>query len=123
MLGRRPPAYLRNVDCILRQVELLSRGELVWLTTYLSGRLRALPPPRESDARVNPASSPASREEGHACSPVAGAQVSSRTLPECIEEHKDGKHAYTDFDGAYPGIYPTMSWWSDSSTFLWVWLG
>lgn len=33
------------MDNILRHVELLSRDELVWLSTYLSGRLRAWVPP------------------------------------------------------------------------------
>ena len=32
------------MDNILRQLEGLSRHELVWLNTYLAGRLRALPP-------------------------------------------------------------------------------
>ena len=64
--------------------------ELVCLTTYLSGRLRALPFSGDSTARANPASSPPNptdlgEDEEHACSPAAGVQVSS--LPECIEEH------------------------------------
>ncbi len=32
------------MDNILRQLEGLRRDELVWLNTYLTGRLRALPP-------------------------------------------------------------------------------
>ena len=35
---------LLSMDSILRQLEGLSRHELVWLNTYLTGRLRALPP-------------------------------------------------------------------------------
>ena len=32
------------ISTILREIEQLSRNELVWLNTYLAGRLRALPP-------------------------------------------------------------------------------
>ncbi len=35
---------LFSMDTILRQLECLSGDELVWLNTYLTGRLRALPP-------------------------------------------------------------------------------
>ena len=35
------------MDNILRSLEDLSRTELVWLNTYLAGRLRALPPENE----------------------------------------------------------------------------
>ena len=44
VLGRRPPVCFRIMDNILRELECLSRDELVWLSTYLAGRLRALPP-------------------------------------------------------------------------------
>ena len=45
LLGRRPPVSLVLImDNILRELECLSRHELVWLNTYLAGRLRALPP-------------------------------------------------------------------------------
>ena len=44
MLGRRPPVLLRIMDVILRDIENLSRHELIWLMSYLDGRLRALPP-------------------------------------------------------------------------------
>ena len=43
LLGRRPPVSVLTMDNILRELEGLSRPELVWLNTYLAGRLRALP--------------------------------------------------------------------------------
>lgn len=43
MLGRHPPVS-NLIGNILRQLEGLRRDELVWLHTYLTGRLRALPP-------------------------------------------------------------------------------
>ena len=40
-----PPVFLVLImDNILRELECLSRHELVWLNTYSAGRLRALPP-------------------------------------------------------------------------------
>ena len=39
--------HLRSMDRILRQLEGLSRYEVVWLKSYLTGRLRALPPSGE----------------------------------------------------------------------------
>ena len=47
LLGRRPPVLFTPMDNILRNLEDLSRTELVWLNTYLAGRLRALPPENE----------------------------------------------------------------------------
>ena len=41
--------FCLSMDNILRNLESLSRTELVWLNTYLVGRLRALPP--ENDSR------------------------------------------------------------------------
>ena len=40
------------MDNILRNLESLSRTELVWLNTYLVGRLRALPPENDSQPPV-----------------------------------------------------------------------
>ena len=37
--------FLLTMDAVLRLLEGLRRDELVWLNTYLTGRLRALPPP------------------------------------------------------------------------------
>ena len=42
------------MDQILRDLENLSRPELVWLNTYLSGRLRVLPPEHEPQPRPMP---------------------------------------------------------------------
>ena len=52
MLGRRPPVLFTPMDNILRNLENLSRTELVWLNTYLAGRLRALPPENEPQPPV-----------------------------------------------------------------------
>ena len=52
LLGRRPPVSSRTMDNILRDLEGLSRHELVWLNIYLAGWLRALPP--ESVQHVSP---------------------------------------------------------------------
>ena len=46
------------VDAILRLLEGLRRDELVWLNTYLTGRLRALPPPTTAAAPVQIPSTP-----------------------------------------------------------------
>ncbi len=46
--GEAPTRFI-EMDNILRQLEGLRRDELVWLNTYLTGRLRALPP---SEARM-----------------------------------------------------------------------
>ena len=40
------------MDAVLRLLEGLRRDELVWLNTYLTGRLRALPPPTTAAAPV-----------------------------------------------------------------------
>ena len=37
-------SFSNIVDNVLRDLEDLSRHELVWLNTHLAGRLRALPP-------------------------------------------------------------------------------
>ena len=46
--------HLLIMDSILRQLEGLSRNELVWLSTYLTGRLRALPPTEEQPLGTQP---------------------------------------------------------------------
>ena len=45
VLERSPPVCSYSMDTILRLLEGLRRDELVWLNTYLTGRLRAMPPP------------------------------------------------------------------------------
>ena len=49
-----------SMDNILRNLESLSRTELVWLNTYLVGRLRALPPENDSHPAVPGIESPGS---------------------------------------------------------------
>ena len=49
-----------SMDNILRNLESLSRTELVWLNTYLVGRLRALPPENDSHPAVPEIESPGS---------------------------------------------------------------
>ena len=46
------------MDNILRGLEDLSRHELVWLNTYLAGRLRALPPENEQQLHPLPKAMP-----------------------------------------------------------------
>ena len=46
------------MDNILRNLEDLSRTELVWLNTYLAGRLRALPPENEPQPHPLPKAAP-----------------------------------------------------------------
>ena len=46
------------MDNILRSLEDLSRTELVWLNTYLAGRLRALPPENEQQPHPLPKAMP-----------------------------------------------------------------
>ena len=50
VLGRSPPVCLHSMDTILRLLEGLRRDEVVWLNTYLTGRLRAMPPPATAAA-------------------------------------------------------------------------
>ena len=50
VLGRSPPVCLYSMDTILRLLEGLRRDELVWLNTYLTGRLRAMPHPATAAA-------------------------------------------------------------------------
>ena len=47
-----------TMDTILRLLEGLRRDELVWLNTYLTGRLRALPPPATATTPVQLPSTP-----------------------------------------------------------------
>ena len=47
-----------TMDTILRLLEGLRRDELVWLNTYLTGRLRALPPPATATTPVQSPSTP-----------------------------------------------------------------
>ena len=46
------------MDNVLRSLEDLSRTELVWLNTYLAGRLRALPPENEQQPHPLPKAMP-----------------------------------------------------------------
>ena len=52
--------FCLSMDNILRNLESLSRTELVWLNTYLVGRLRALPPENDSHPAVPGVESPGS---------------------------------------------------------------
>ena len=58
-LGRSPPVCLRSMDTILRLLEGLRRDEIVWLNTYLTGRLRAMPPPAAAAATTHVSAVPA----------------------------------------------------------------
>ena len=59
VLGRRPPVCLSTMDTILRLLEGLRRDEIVWLNTYLTGRLRAMPPPAAAAATAQVSAGPA----------------------------------------------------------------
>ena len=59
VLGRRPPVCLHSMDTILRLLEGLRRDEIVWLNTYLTGRLRAMPPPAAAAATAQVSAGPA----------------------------------------------------------------
>ena len=52
--------FCLSMDNILRSLESLSRTELVWLNTYLVGRLRALPPDNDTYPTVPGMESPGS---------------------------------------------------------------
>ena len=58
-LGRSPPVCLHSMDTILRLLEGLRRDEIVWLNTYLTGRLRAMPPPAAAAATTQVSAVPA----------------------------------------------------------------
>ena len=47
------------MDTILRLLEGLRRDEIVWLNTYLTGRLRAMPPPAAAAATAQVSAGPA----------------------------------------------------------------
>ena len=59
VLGRSPPVCLHSMDTILRLLEGLRRDEIVWLNTYLTGRLRAMPPPATAAATAQVSAVPA----------------------------------------------------------------
>ena len=56
--GEASTSFLDLMDNILRSLEDLSRTELVWLNTYLAGRLRALPPENEQQPHPWPKAMP-----------------------------------------------------------------
>ena len=58
VLGRRPPVCSYLMDTILRLLEGLRRDEIVWLNTYLTGRLRAMPPPAAAAATARASAGP-----------------------------------------------------------------
>ena len=58
-LGRSPPVCLHSMDTILRLLEGLRRDEIAWLNTYLTGRLRAMPPPATAAATAQVSAVPA----------------------------------------------------------------
>ena len=73
------------MDNILRNLESLSRTELVWLNTYLVGRLRALPPENESQPPV-PKAAPNEPATMQGPTEVAGLQGATiAPLPERID--------------------------------------
>ena len=74
------------MDNILRQLEGLSRHELVWLNTYLAGRLRALPPSsvQQSSAQPEVTTTTSSTASGGTNSPGPTADTLA-PLPERIE--------------------------------------
>ena len=59
VLERRPPVCLHSMDTILRLLEGLRRDKIVWLNTYLTGRLRAMPPPAAAAATAQVSAGPA----------------------------------------------------------------
>ena len=59
VLGRSPPVCLQSMDTILRLLEGLRRDEIVWLNTYLTERLRAMPPPAAAAATAQVSAVPA----------------------------------------------------------------
>ena len=50
--------FFLTMDAVLRLFEGLCRDKLVWLNTYLTGRLRALLPPTTAAAPVQMSSAP-----------------------------------------------------------------
>ena len=73
------------MDNILRNLESLSRTELVWLNTYLVGRLRALPPENESQPPM-PKAAPNEPATMQGPTEVAGLQGATiAPLPERID--------------------------------------
>ena len=72
--------FLLTMDAILRLLEGLRRDELVWLNTYLTGRLRALPPPTTAAAPVQMPSTPT--RANTACDP--GGELPAAALAEQV---------------------------------------
>ena len=72
--------FLLSMDAILRLLEGLRRDELVWLNTYLTGRLRALPPPTTAAAPVQMPSAPT--RANTACDP--GGELPAAALAERV---------------------------------------
>ena len=79
LLGRSPPVLL-IMDAVLRVLEGLRRDELVWLNTYLTGRLRALPRPTTAAAPVQMQSAPT--RANTACDP--GGELPAGALAERV---------------------------------------
>ena len=57
--GEEFTSFCYTMDTILRLLEGLRRDELVWLNTYLTGRLRAMPPPTTAAVTVQGSAVPA----------------------------------------------------------------
>ena len=57
--GEEFTSFSYTIDTILRLLEGLRRDELVWLNTYLTGQLRAMPPPAAAAATVQVSAVPA----------------------------------------------------------------
>ena len=108
LLGRRPPVLFYPMDNILRNLENLSRTELVWLNTYLAGRLRALPPENELQPPVPKAAPNESATMPEPTEVVGQHGATVAPLPERIDafnysldpwertgaRHKVGRHTF-----------------------------
>ena len=71
------------MDAVLRLLEGLRRDELVWLNTYLTGRLRALPPPTTAAAPVRTVQMPSALTRANtACDP--GGELPAAALAERV---------------------------------------
>ena len=74
------------MDNILRQLEGLSRHELVWLNTYLAGRLRALPPSSVQQSSAQPEVTTTTSPTASGCTNNPGPTAATLApLPERIE--------------------------------------
>ncbi len=84
--GEASTSFPLGMDSILRQLEGLRRDELVWLNTYFTGRLRALPPSEAPQVSVQPgvATPVFPADPGAGCCP--GAPLTTVPLSERIDD-------------------------------------